>query len=93
MLICRKTLNHCLTAGMCAPHGGCHPGKGFEAEHLDLGKFIDWVWSLRAERDQLKTENEVLRNALAPLLSHWDDLKAGESINVDAARAAMSKEG
>lgn len=37
----------------------------------------------------LIAENESLRNTLRPLLSHWDDLKAGESINVDAARAAM----
>ncbi len=36
-------------------------------------------------------EIERLRNALGPLLAHWDDLKPGESINVDAARAAMSK--
>ena len=43
------------------------------------------------ERDQLKAENEALRNAFRPLLAHWDDLKAGESINVDAARAAMGK--
>ncbi|WP_106804558.1 hypothetical protein [Pseudomonas sp. S5D5] len=44
---------------------------------------------LRVERDQLKAENEALRNGLRPLLAHWDDLKAGESLNVDAARAAM----
>ncbi|MEX5547863.1 hypothetical protein Q1J68_19785 [Pseudomonas pergaminensis] len=47
--------------------------------------------NLLAERDQLKAENEALRNAFRPLLAHWDDLKAGESINVDAARAAMGK--
>jgi hypothetical protein len=46
---------------MCAPHGGCQPDKGFEAEHLDLGKFVDWVWALRAERDQLKSEVEAMR--------------------------------
>lgn len=27
----------------------------------DLGKFVDWVWNLKAERDQLKAENEALR--------------------------------
>ncbi|MCJ7959130.1 MAG: hypothetical protein MUW57_21965 [Pseudomonas sp.] len=43
--------------------------------------------------DQLKAENEALRNAFRPLLAHWDDLKAGESLNVDAARAAMGKGG
>ena len=47
--------------------------------------------SARRQRDQLKAENEALRNALRPLLAHWDDLKAGESINVDAARAAMGQ--
>ena len=47
--------------------------------------------NLLAERGQLKAENEALRNAFRPLLAHWDDLKAGESINVDAARAAMGQ--
>lgn len=41
--------------------------------------------------DKLKVENEALRKAFRPLLAHWDDLKAGESLNVDAARAAMGK--
>ncbi|NWC20368.1 hypothetical protein HX787_07995 [Pseudomonas tolaasii] len=49
------------------------------------------VMDLLAERDRLKAENEALRNAFRPLLANWDDLKAGESINVDAARAAMGK--
>lgn len=48
--------------------------------------------NMEQERDQLKAENEALRKALRPLLAHWDDLKSGESINVDAARSAMSKE-
>jgi len=44
------------------------------------------------EREILQmAEIEVLRNAFRPLLAHWDDLKAGESLNVDAARAAMGK--
>ena len=47
--------------------------------------------ALEAERDQLKAENEALRNAFRPLLAHWDDLKAGESINVDAARSALGQ--
>ena len=38
---------------------------------------------------ELKAENEALRNAFRPLLAHWDDLKAGESLNVDAARRAL----
>jgi hypothetical protein len=41
---------------------------------------------------ELKAESEALRNALRPLLANWDDLKPGESINVDAARAAMARE-
>ena len=45
--------------------------------------------ALVRERDLLKAENEALRKALQPLLAHWDDLKAGESLNVDAARAAL----
>ena len=47
-----------------------------------------------AEREILQlAEIEVLRKAFRPLLAHWDDLKAGESLNVDAARAAMGKGG
>lgn len=64
-LICKKDLNRCPTPGMCSPHGGCQPEKGFESEHLDLGKFMDWVWALKSERDQLKAENEVLRGEIA----------------------------
>jgi len=40
---------------------------------------------------ELKAECEALRNALRPLLAHWDDVRPGESLNVDAARAAMGK--
>lgn len=39
--------------------------------------------------EQLKAENEALRKALKPLLAHWDDLEPGESVYVDAARAAL----
>ena len=60
-MICRKSMVRCQTPGMCSPHGGCQPEKGFEAEHLDLGKFVDWVWALKAERDQLRAENAGLR--------------------------------
>ncbi len=42
---------------------------------------------------ELKAEVEALRDALRPLLAHWDDLRPGESINVDAARAALGKGG
>lgn len=28
----------------------------------DLGAFVDWVWSLKAERDRLKAENQMLRD-------------------------------
>lgn len=60
-LICRKTMQRCQYPGMCSPHGGCQPDKGFEVGYLDLGQFVDWVWNLKAERDQLKAENEALR--------------------------------
>ncbi|RTY74381.1 hypothetical protein [Pseudomonas veronii] len=40
---------------------------------------------------ELMGEVEGLRNALRPLLAHWDDLRPGESINVDAARAALGQ--
>ncbi|MBS7559951.1 hypothetical protein KHO49_16535 [Pseudomonas sp. RC4D1] len=39
----------------------------------------------------LIAENEALRKALKPLLEHWSDLEPGESVYVDAARAALSK--
>ncbi|MFQ6346008.1 hypothetical protein ACQRBV_22735 [Pseudomonas sp. R11F] len=42
---------------------------------------------------ELKAENEALRSAFRPLLAHWDDLKAGDSLKVDAARAAMGNGG
>ncbi len=32
---------------------------------IDAGKFIDWVWELREERDQLRADNERLRAQLA----------------------------
>ena len=45
-----------------------------------------------SEREILQlAEIEALRNAFRPLLAHWDDLKAGESLNVDAARAALGQ--
>lgn len=40
---------------------------------------------------ELKAEVGALRNALRPLLAHWDDLRPGESINVDSARAALGQ--
>lgn len=29
--------------------------------HIDLGQFVDWVWNLKAERDELKAEVAGLR--------------------------------
>ncbi|MCK9740041.1 hypothetical protein LT697_00590 [Pseudomonas syringae pv. syringae] len=58
-LICFKTMTRCQTPGMCSPHGGCRPNN--ESKHLDLGKFIDWIWALKNERDQLKAENAGLK--------------------------------
>ncbi|TLG88741.1 hypothetical protein FEM54_25120 [Pseudomonas edaphica] len=69
------------------------------------GGTVEAATNLLAERNQLKAENarytereilqlaeiEALRNALRPLLANWDDLRPGESLNVDAARAAMGK--
>lgn len=42
-----------------------------ELKHIDLGEFVDWVWALKTERDQLKEENESIHK-------HW----ANESNNV-----------
>ncbi|SEC25794.1 hypothetical protein SAMN05216178_4004 [Pseudomonas saponiphila] len=41
--------------------------------------------------ERFQAENKALRQALKPLLEHWSDLEPGESIYVDAARAALSK--
>lgn len=63
------------------------------------------ITTLLGEIAQLKAENarstereilqlaeiEALRNALRPLLANWDDLRPGESLNVDAARAALGE--
>ena len=54
--ICRETMTRCQTPGMCSPHGGCQPKKEIGMGHIDLGQFVDWVWNLKAERDQLKAE-------------------------------------
>lgn len=32
-----------------------------ELKHVDLGEFVDWVWALKSELDQLKAEVEALR--------------------------------
>ena len=63
-LICRQSMTRCKTPGMCSPYGGCQPESISDGQHIDLGKFIDHVWALKAERDQLKAENEALRKAL-----------------------------
>ncbi|SDJ39265.1 hypothetical protein SAMN05216605_12838 [Pseudomonas abietaniphila] len=65
----------CQTSGMCAPHGGCQPEKRFEDQHLDLGKFVDWVYALKAERDQLKTENTDLHATLQAAKGEIERLK------------------
>jgi hypothetical protein len=37
------------------------PDDAQEIGHIDLGQFVDWVWRLQAERDELKFEIESLR--------------------------------
>ncbi|WP_445572104.1 hypothetical protein [Pseudomonas sp. E102] len=32
-----------------------------ELKHIDLGEFVDWVWALKAERDELRAENAGLK--------------------------------
>ncbi|NMX98639.1 hypothetical protein HBO43_18755 [Pseudomonas veronii] len=80
-------------------------GTGLLGEIQDLYQVITDRDQLRAEiaglkagyeayervSAELKAEVEALRNALRPLLAHWDDLRPGESINVDAARAALGQ--
>jgi hypothetical protein len=98
--ICRKSMMRCQTPGMCSPHGGCQPERGFESQHLDLGEFIDWVYALKTERDQLKAENEALRkDAERYRWLRQDDVvqyeistKCSEEKMDAAIDAAMSKE-
>lgn len=40
---------------------------------------------------RLITAAPELLAALEALTAHWDDLKSGDSLNVDAARAAIAK--
>ncbi|WP_205548648.1 hypothetical protein [Pseudomonas carnis] len=64
---------------------------GYEAyERVNAELKADVARSTEREVLQL-AEIEALRKALKPLLAHWDDLKRGESLNVDAARAAMGQ--
>lgn len=77
----------------------CVYGAPFEidGEQYDGNTYVetckaDFAKFMCAARDgvlALIAENEALRNALRPLLANWDDLRPGESLNVDAARAAM----
>ncbi|MFG0917242.1 hypothetical protein [Pseudomonas sp. CJQ_11] len=60
-LICNKTLRSCPTPGMCSPYGGCKSEELKGIGHVDLGAFVDWVYNLKLERDQLKAENEELK--------------------------------
>lgn len=107
-MLCSKSMQRCPTPGMCAPHGGCQPEKGFEYGHLDPGKFIDCVYALKTERDQLKAENKGLRRDALELraqiiYSGWSDqdgfvpwVVRGNSLKQDEARSlareAMAKE-
>ena len=88
---------HELVAATKAFFVGCIPEQILaliaekESAHKHWQNESNNVQVLVAEVARLKAENEALRNAFRPLLAHWDDLKAGESVNVDAARAAMGK--
>ena len=86
-LICRKSMARCLTPGMCSPHGGCQPESIFDGQHLDLGKFIDHVWALKTERDQLKAELAGLRTGYEAYESVNKGLKAENETLVAAGQA------
>lgn len=86
-LICRETMQRCQHPGMCSPHGGCRPVKEFDAGQLDLGRFVDWVWSLKAERDQLKAENAGLRTGYQA----YEDVNAGLKAEIEALHASMKE--
>lgn len=64
---------------------------GYEAcERVNAELKAECARSTEREILQL-AEIEALRNALRPLLANWDDLRPGESLSVDAARAAMGQ--
>ncbi|WP_448120504.1 hypothetical protein [Pseudomonas veronii] len=74
--------------------------NGDDAQQIEIARLRAEVAGLKTGYEayeqvnaELKAEVEALRNALRPLLAHWDDLRPGESINVDAARAALGKGG
>lgn len=63
-LICRQSMTRCQTPGMCSPHGGCQPESISDGQHIDLGKFIDHVWAIKTERDQLRADLDEARNGM-----------------------------
>lgn len=95
-MICRKSMSRCLTPGMCSPHGGCRDdaaANGKELQNLRTdNNQLNYALKqselryleLRAERDQLKAENEALRNPDAHTMlelanSYWTaQRKAGD---------------
>lgn len=42
----------------------------------DLGAFVDWVWALKTDRDQLKTENDTLKAAAMGIRDAWREDQA-----------------
>nr|WP_260406759.1 hypothetical protein [Pseudomonas cichorii] len=75
----RDLLDTAVGAMCCGKQNNNPPPAGHWGERFwDIG---------RAEGQQ----RDELVAALKPLLAHWDDLKPGESLNVDAARVAIAK--
>ncbi|KMN20276.1 hypothetical protein [Pseudomonas weihenstephanensis] len=92
-LICRKSMTRCQTPGMCSPHGGCQPESISDGQHIDLGRFIDHVWAIKTERDQLRAEVAGLRTGYEAYERVNAELKAEvEVLRKDADRAAYWKQ-
>lgn len=58
-------------------------------ENLDLGQFVDWVWNLKKERDELKAKN----GALIDRANYWKQRAKsaeGHLCSSDTKAAAMA---
>lgn len=61
-------------------------------ENIDLGQFVDWVWNLKKERDELKASNQAMRQS-ADRAEYWKQRAKsaeGHLCSSDTKAAAMA---
>ena len=58
-----------------------------ELKHVDLGEFVDWVWALKSERDQLRAEVAGLKTGYEAYERVNAELKA----ECEALRKALAE--